>query len=47
MTSHFADTLRQTAATEISKITGGSIDYLVSNAGYIPLFDSFDPIDYL
>ncbi|KAH6638612.1 hypothetical protein BKA67DRAFT_588952 [Truncatella angustata] len=40
------DSLKK-AAAETASITGGSIDYLISNAGYIPLFDAFDPIDYL
>ncbi|KAF2872011.1 hypothetical protein BDV95DRAFT_492519 [Massariosphaeria phaeospora] len=35
------------AAAETATITGGSIDYLISNAGYIPLFDAYDPIDDL
>jgi len=35
------------AAAATAAITGGSIDYLISNAGYIPLFDAFDPIDHL
>ncbi|OTB01940.1 hypothetical protein M426DRAFT_63096 [Hypoxylon sp. CI-4A] len=35
------------AAAETSKITGGAIDYLIGNAGYISTYDAFDPIGYL
>jgi hypothetical protein len=32
----------QKAATETTKITGGKLDYLIHNAGVVPLFDAFD-----
>ncbi|KAF2489315.1 NAD(P)-binding protein [Lophium mytilinum] len=35
------------AAADTAKITGGSIDYLIANAGYVSQFDGFDPIGVL
>ncbi|KAI6086393.1 putative short chain dehydrogenase [Hypoxylon rubiginosum] len=35
------------AAAETAKITGGAIDYLIGNAGYISHFDAYDPISVL
>ncbi|KAI2630418.1 hypothetical protein GGS26DRAFT_559334 [Hypomontagnella submonticulosa] len=35
------------AASETSTITGGAIDYLIGNAGYVPKYDAYDPIGYL
>ncbi|RYP78227.1 hypothetical protein DL771_000704 [Monosporascus sp. 5C6A] len=35
------------AVAETAKITGGSLDYLVANAGYVSQFDAFDPIGVL
>ncbi|RYP51125.1 hypothetical protein DL768_003472 [Monosporascus sp. mg162] len=40
------DALKQ-AVAETAKITGGSLDYLVANAGYVSRFDTFDPIGVL
>ncbi|KAH8904638.1 NAD(P)-binding protein [Coniochaeta sp. PMI_546] len=37
----------QHAAAQTAKITGGSLDYLIANAGLITLFDTFDPIGKL
>jgi len=37
----------QKCASEVAKITGGAIDYLIANAGYISLFDNFEGIDAL
>ncbi|RYP76575.1 hypothetical protein DL771_001644 [Monosporascus sp. 5C6A] len=44
LTSH--DGLKQ-AAADTAKITGGSIDYLIGNTGYISHFDAYDPIGVL
>jgi NAD(P)-dependent dehydrogenase (short-subunit alcohol dehydrogenase family) len=44
LTSH--DDLKQ-AAADTASLTGGSIDYLVSNAGWPSLFDAFVPIGAL
>ncbi|KAI0856236.1 NAD(P)-binding protein [Xylaria cubensis] len=35
------------AAEETALITGGALDHLIANAGYVSNFDSFDPIDTL
>jgi NAD(P)-dependent dehydrogenase (short-subunit alcohol dehydrogenase family) len=35
------------AASEADAILGGSLDYLIGNAGLIPLFDAYDPIGVL
>ncbi|KAL2820561.1 NAD(P)-binding protein [Aspergillus cavernicola] len=35
------------AAEESGKITGGSLDYLIANAGLISAFDRYDPIGVL
>ncbi|KAI1119043.1 hypothetical protein F5Y14DRAFT_438135 [Nemania sp. NC0429] len=35
------------AAAEVHKITGGVVDYLIANAGYVSLYDTFDPLGYL
>jgi NAD(P)-dependent dehydrogenase (short-subunit alcohol dehydrogenase family) len=35
------------AAAEVAKITGGAIDYLIANGGYVSLFDNFDGIGTL
>ncbi|RYP40726.1 hypothetical protein DL767_001481 [Monosporascus sp. MG133] len=40
------DALKQ-AVAETAKITGGSLDYLVANAGYVSPFDAFYPIGVL
>ncbi|KAI0879967.1 putative short chain dehydrogenase [Annulohypoxylon maeteangense] len=40
------DDLKQ-AAADTAKITGGSIDYLVANAGRVSQFDPYDPISVL
>ncbi|KAI1426172.1 hypothetical protein F5Y12DRAFT_743212 [Xylaria sp. FL1777] len=40
------DSLKK-AAAQVSDITGGAIDFLIANAGYVSLFDTFDPIGYL
>ncbi|RYP14214.1 hypothetical protein DL765_006534 [Monosporascus sp. GIB2] len=32
------------AVAETARITGGSLDYLIANAGYVSWFDAFDPI---
>ncbi|KAK4151563.1 NAD(P)-binding protein [Chaetomidium leptoderma] len=37
----------QAAAAETTKITGGSLDYLIANAAFQPFFDAFDPIGTL
>ncbi|KAI1470393.1 putative short chain dehydrogenase [Daldinia caldariorum] len=34
-------------AGEAAKITGGSVDYLIGNAGYISQFDAYEPIGVL
>ena len=44
LTSH--EDLKQ-AAADTASLTGGSIDYLVSNAGWPSLFDAFVPIGAL
>lgn len=44
--SPYADFLKS-AAAESSKITGGSLDYLIANAGYVSFFDPFDGIGTL
>ncbi|KAI1735260.1 NAD(P)-binding protein [Xylaria scruposa] len=35
------------AANDTAAITGGAIDYLIANAGYVTNFDSFDDLDTL
>ncbi|RYP08519.1 hypothetical protein DL764_001850 [Monosporascus ibericus] len=40
------DALQQ-AVVETAKITGGSLDYLVANAGYVTQLDAFEPIGVL
>ncbi|KAF4953192.1 hypothetical protein FGADI_6167 [Fusarium gaditjirri] len=35
------------AASEIAKLTGGSIDYLIANAAYVSKFDTFEPLGVL
>ncbi|XXG99622.1 hypothetical protein Hte_005963 [Hypoxylon texense] len=35
------------AAADTTEITGGSIDYLIGNAGYVSQFDAYDPISVL
>ncbi|KAI5854503.1 hypothetical protein GGS23DRAFT_474836 [Durotheca rogersii] len=35
------------AAADTAKITGGSLDYLIANAGYVSQFDSYDPLGVL
>lgn len=35
------------AAEETAKITGGSLDYLIANAGWPSLYDGFKPIGSL
>ncbi|KAK8073098.1 short chain dehydrogenase [Apiospora saccharicola] len=37
----------KSAAEDVAKITGGSLDYLIANAGYVTHFDAFDPIGVL
>ncbi|KAF2969052.1 hypothetical protein GQX73_g4478 [Xylaria multiplex] len=37
----------QKAAIDAAKITGGSLDYLVANAGYVSHWDAYDPIGVL
>ncbi|EEP76439.1 conserved hypothetical protein [Uncinocarpus reesii 1704] len=37
----------QSAAADTAKITGGSLDYLIANAGLISHHDAFDPIGVL
>ncbi|KAI1474603.1 hypothetical protein K445DRAFT_70069 [Daldinia sp. EC12] len=37
----------QRIAAEASKITGGRLDYLIGNAGYISHFDAYEPISVL
>ncbi|KAI0157861.1 hypothetical protein GGR52DRAFT_564403 [Hypoxylon sp. FL1284] len=32
------------AVADVSTITGGAIDYLIGNAGYVSLYDAYDPI---
>ena len=39
--------LEQSAAAETATITGGGLDYLIANAGFISSFDSYDPIGVL
>ena len=34
----------QAAAAETDKITGGSLDYVIANAGIISQFDAYDGI---
>ncbi|KAI1432413.1 NAD(P)-binding protein [Xylaria sp. CBS 124048] len=41
------DPIIQRAAAETAAITGGSLDYLIANAGYVTSFDAFDPLDTL
>lgn len=35
------------AATETAAITGGKLDYLIANGGYVPQWDAYDPIGEL
>ncbi|KAK7973189.1 NAD(P)-binding protein [Apiospora saccharicola] len=35
------------AATETAAITGGKVDYLIANGGYVPQWDAYDPIGEL
>ncbi|KAI4861822.1 hypothetical protein F4820DRAFT_451600 [Hypoxylon rubiginosum] len=35
------------AVEDTAKITGGSLDYLIANAGYVSQFDAYDPIGVL
>ncbi|KAI1377707.1 hypothetical protein F4677DRAFT_415282 [Hypoxylon crocopeplum] len=35
------------AVEDTAKITGGSLDYLIANAGYVSRFDAYDPIGVL
>ncbi|KAI1660858.1 putative short chain dehydrogenase [Daldinia decipiens] len=44
VTNH--DALKR-AATEAAGITGGSLDYLIGNAGYISHFDAYEPLGVL
>ncbi|KAI0844098.1 putative short chain dehydrogenase [Daldinia vernicosa] len=44
VTNH--DALKR-AATETAGITGGSLDYLIGNAGYISHFDAYEPLGVL
>ena len=37
----------QQAAADTAKITGGRLDYLIGNAGYVSEFDAYDPIGVL
>ncbi|KAL3465891.1 hypothetical protein BJX64DRAFT_285170 [Aspergillus heterothallicus] len=37
----------EAAAAEVTKITGGGLDYLIANAAYLTSFDQFDPIGVL
>ena len=37
----------QHAVAETSKITGGTLDYLIANAAYVSEFDAYDPIGVL
>jgi NAD(P)-dependent dehydrogenase (short-subunit alcohol dehydrogenase family) len=37
----------QKAAAQTAKITGGSLDYIIANAGLVPLFDAYEPIGKL
>jgi hypothetical protein len=34
----------ETAAEDTSKITGGSLDYLIANAALLTLYDQFDSL---
>ncbi|RJE22141.1 Short chain dehydrogenase [Aspergillus sclerotialis] len=38
---------KQNAVAETAKITGGTLDYLIANAGLISHFDAYDPIGVL
>jgi len=40
------DTLKK-AAADTASITGGSLDYIIANAGYCPQFDAYDGINVL
>ncbi|KAI8965611.1 putative short chain dehydrogenase [Daldinia sp. FL1419] len=40
------DSLKASAA-EAARITGGSLDYLIGNAGYVSQFDSYEPLSVL
>ena len=42
-----AEAVRQAAAAETAKITSGSLDYLIANAGLVTSFDAYDPIGTL
>ncbi|KAK5655540.1 hypothetical protein OQA88_5471 [Cercophora sp. LCS_1] len=35
------------SAEDTAKITGGSLDYLIANAGIVTMFDAYDPISKL
>ncbi|KAI1338703.1 hypothetical protein F5Y15DRAFT_124366 [Xylariaceae sp. FL0016] len=35
------------ASADTAAITGGSLDYLIANAGYVPQWDAYDPIGEL
>ncbi|KAK8102435.1 hypothetical protein PG984_015581 [Apiospora sp. TS-2023a] len=35
------------AATDTAPITGGKVDYLIANGGYVPHWDAYDPIGEL
>ncbi|KAH6656054.1 hypothetical protein BKA67DRAFT_562531 [Truncatella angustata] len=37
----------QKAAGDTATITGGSLDYLIANGGYVPQWDAYDPIGTL
>ncbi|KAJ5272376.1 NAD(P)-binding protein [Penicillium angulare] len=37
----------QNAVTQTIEITGGGLDYLIANAGVVPHFDAYDPIEVL
>lgn len=37
----------QRTVTETAAITGGSLDYIIANAAFLPLFDGYDPIGKL
>jgi len=38
---------RQNAAVDVSKITGGSLDYLIANAGNVSQYDAYDGLGAL
>jgi hypothetical protein len=35
------------AATDTATITGGCLDYVIANAGYVSQFDAYDGIEVL